>query len=76
MSTNEYEKQIARGRPRKVEDASNVTLHIMVGRRMLNWIEEEFHRRRVPTRADAVRAIIQDAMDASERLREMGEAAE
>lgn len=77
-------RAIARGRPRKVADATaNRTIHVMVGEAMFEWLNAELLRQTrnastipLPTRADVVRAIIQDAIERGVRLREMGEAAE
>jgi hypothetical protein len=61
------------GRPRKIEQFDHAhTVHFRVGDYMMAWLNER-HRKRLnawagpgtpPTRADVLRAIVEDAMNA------------
>ena len=52
-----------RGRPRKHDgEPSYLVIHLRIGQTLRQWIDVEWHRRGLETRADALRAILQESM--------------
>lgn len=61
-----------RGRPRKApNDLDGNFIHVRVGDTVFAWLNAEWQRRGVPSRAEAIRAIFDEA-----RIRSTQEAAE
>ncbi len=52
----------ARGRPRKAPDTQEgQVVHVRVGAATLKWLNAEWHRRGTPSRAEAIRSILDEA---------------
>lgn len=53
-----------RGRPRKMPIGDDSQwLHVVVSREVADWLDEEWHRRRLPSRADTIRALFEELKD-------------
>ena len=56
------EVTVSRGRPRKPPEAKDGhVIHIRVGAALFAWLNAEWHRRGAQSRAEAMRAILDEA---------------